>query len=103
MGGGTRGDLKGAESMDIGAVTDLTQETLYVILTTAAPLLLISLTVGLTISVFQTVTSIQEQTLTFVPKVISIFIGIMLLGHWMLENMVGFMIKLWSDFSVYIR
>ncbi len=89
--------------MDIGAVTDLTQETLYVILTTAAPLLLISLTVGLTISVFQTVTSIQEQTLTFVPKVISIFIGIMLLGHWMLENMVGFMIKLWSDFSVYIR
>ena len=89
--------------MDIGAVTDLTQETLYVILTTAAPLLLISLTVGLTISVFQTVTSIQEQTLTFVPKVISIFIGIMLLGHWMLGNMVGFMIKLWSDFSVYIR
>ncbi len=89
--------------MDIGAVTDLTQETLYVILTTAAPLLLISLTVGLTISVFQTVTSIQEQTLTFVPKVISIFIGIMLIGHWMLENMVGFMIKLWSDFSVYIR
>ena len=103
MGGGTRGDSKGAESMDIGVVTDLTQETLYVILTTAAPLLLISLTVGLTISVFQTVTSIQEQTLTFVPKVISIFIGIMLLGHWMLENMVGFMIKLWSDFSVYIR
>ncbi len=100
---GARGDLKGAESMDIGVVTDLTQETLYVILTTAAPLLLISLTVGLTISVFQTVTSIQEQTLTFVPKVISIFIGIMLLGHWMLENMVGFMIKLWSDFSVYIR
>ncbi len=89
--------------MDIGAVTDLTQETLYVILTTAAPLLLISLTVGLTISVFQTVTSIQEQTLTFVPKVISIFIGIMLFGHWMLENMVGFMIRLWSDFSVYIR
>ena len=89
--------------MDIGVVTDLTQETLYVILTTAAPLLLISLTVGLTISVFQTVTSIQEQTLTFVPKVISIFIGIMLLGHWMLGNMVGFMIKLWSDFSVYIR
>ncbi len=89
--------------MDIGVVTDLTKETLYVILTTAAPLLLISLTVGLTISVFQTVTSIQEQTLTFVPKVISIFIGIMLLGHWMLENMVGFMIKLWSDFSVYIR
>ncbi len=89
--------------MDIGAVTDLTKETLYVILTTAAPLLLISLTVGLIVSVFQTVTSIQEQTLTFVPKVLSIFIGIMLLGHWMLNNMVNFMISLWSDFSVYIR
>ena len=48
-------------------------------------------------------TSIQEQTLTFVPKVIAIFAGIMLLGHWMLGNMVGLMEKLWSDFSLYVK
>ena len=89
--------------MDIGTVTDITSETLYTIIITSAPLLLISLVVGLIVSIFQTVTSIQEQTLTFVPKVLAIFFGIMLLGHWMLNNMVNFMVKLWSDFSVYVK
>ena len=89
--------------MDIGTVTDITSETLYTIIITSAPLLLISLVVGLVVSIFQTVTSIQEQTLTFVPKVLAIFFGIMLLGHWMLNNMVNFMIKLWSDFSIYVK
>ena len=89
--------------MDLSAVTQITRETLYVIIITAAPLLLISLIVGLAISIFQTVTSIQEQTLTFVPKVLAIFAGIMLLGHWMVNNMVGLMTKLWSDFSLYVK
>ncbi len=89
--------------MDIGTVTDITSETLYTIIITAAPLLIISLVVGLAVSIFQTVTSIQEQTLTFVPKVLAIFFGIMILGHWMLNNMVNFMVKLWSDFSIYVK
>ena len=89
--------------MDIGTVTDITSETLYTIIITAAPLLIISLVVGLAVSIFQTVTSIQEQTLTFVPKVLAIFFGIMILGHWMLNNMVNFMVKLWSDFSIYVN
>ncbi|MBQ8956848.1 MAG: flagellar biosynthesis protein FliQ [Lachnospiraceae bacterium] len=89
--------------MDISAVTQITRETLYVIVITSAPLLLTSLVVGLAISIFQTVTSIQEQTLTFVPKVLAIFAGILLLGHWMLDNMVGLMTRLWSDFSLYVK
>ncbi|XME01309.1 flagellar biosynthesis protein FliQ [Lachnospiraceae bacterium C1.1] len=89
--------------MQVGTVTDIMQEALYTIITTAAPLLGISLCVGLAVSIFQTVTSIQEQTLTFVPKVISIFLGMMLFGHWMITRMVDYMIKLWTDFSVYIR
>ena len=89
--------------MDVSAVTQITRETLYVIIITSAPLLLTSLVVGLAISIFQTVTSIQEQTLTFVPKFLSIFTGIMLLGHWMLNNMTGLMEKLWSDFSLYVK
>ncbi|MBO5551306.1 MAG: flagellar biosynthesis protein FliQ [Lachnospiraceae bacterium] len=89
--------------MDISAVTQITRETLYVIVITSAPLLLTSLIVGLAISIFQTVTSIQEQTLTFVPKVLSIFAMMLLLGHWMLDNMVGLMVKLWSDFSLYVK
>jgi flagellar biosynthetic protein FliQ len=87
----------------IEVVSDMIKDALYIIVITAAPLLLLSLVVGLIISIFQTVTSIQEQTLTFVPKIISIFIGMMLIGHWMLNNMVQYMIDLWSNFSLYIR
>ncbi len=89
--------------MTIDTVSDLTRSTLYIIIITAAPLLLISLIVGLSVSIFQTVTSIQEQTLTFVPKVIAIFTGIMVLGHWMMNNMVTYTENLWADFSIYIR
>ena len=59
--------------------------------------------IGLLVSIFQTVTSIQEQTLTFVPKLLSIFLVLIILGGWMLDNMTGFMIDLWSDFSVYLH
>ena len=89
--------------MDITTVTQIMSEGIYVTIITAAPLLLISLIVGLVISVFQTVTSIQEQTLTFVPKVLAIFMGMILLGHWMLNTMVDYMYRLWSDFSLYIK
>ena len=69
----------------------------------AAPILLVSLVVGLIISIFQTVTSIQEQTLTFVPKIIAVFFTLIVLGHWILNEMTQFMIRLWSDFPLYIR
>lgn len=86
-----------------GQVLDIAKASLYLIIKTATPLLLISLIVGLIISIFQTVTSIQEQTLTFVPKIIAVFLGLMLVGGWMLENMTGFMTELWSNFSLYLR
>lgn len=89
--------------MTVETIIDISRTALFTIIKTAAPVLLISLVVGLIISIFQTVTSIQEQTLTFVPKIICVFLGIMLLGHWMLNNMVGFMIDLWTNFSLYIR
>lgn len=65
--------------------------------------MLVSLCVGLIISIFQTVTSIQEQTLTFVPKILAIFLALILMGHWIMNNMVEYMTNLWSDFNVYIR
>lgn len=89
--------------MTIDTVVQMAQQALYTIIKTAAPLLLVSLVIGLIVSIFQTVTSIQEQTLTFVPKILGIFLTMMLLGHWMLNNMTGFMVDLWQDFSVYIR
>lgn len=89
--------------MTIDDVTAIASQALFTIIKTAAPVLLVSLCIGLMVSIFQTVTSIQEQTLTFVPKVLGIFVTLMLLGHWMLNNMVGFMTSLWSNFSIYIR
>ena len=66
-------------------------------------MLLTSMVIGLIVSVFQTVTSIQEQTLTFVPKLLAIFLVLMIGGGWMLNNMITFMVNLWSDFSLYIH
>ena len=84
------------------AVLDIAREAIYTTIITSAPLFLISLIVGLIVSIFQTVTSIQEQTLTFVPKIIAIFLVMMLCGSWMLDTMSGFMTDLWSKFSYYI-
>ncbi|MCL2255062.1 MAG: flagellar biosynthesis protein FliQ [Lachnospiraceae bacterium] len=89
--------------MDISHITRITTEAIYTVIKTAAPVLLVSLIVGLTVSIFQTVTSIQEQTLTFVPKILAIFISLILLGQWMMNNLTTFMTNLWGDFSLYIR
>ncbi len=89
--------------MSAGDVSAISGTAIFLIIKTSAPVLIVSLIVGLAISIFQTVTSIQEQTLTFVPKILAEFLAIILLGHWMMNNMRGFMVELWSDFSVYIR
>ncbi len=85
-----------------GQVLDIAREAIYLVIICSAPMLLISLVVGLVISIFQTVTSIQEQTLTFVPKIVAVFLGMMLFGSWILNNLSGFIDKLWSDFSIYL-
>ncbi|MCI9107390.1 MAG: flagellar biosynthesis protein FliQ [Lachnospiraceae bacterium] len=89
--------------MTIDDVTAVAGEALYLIIKVSAPVLLVSLVIGLIISIFQTVTSIQEQTLTFVPKIICVFLSLIVLGHWMMNGMTEFMTRLWSDFSLYIR
>ncbi|MCM1343328.1 MAG: flagellar biosynthesis protein FliQ [Muribaculaceae bacterium] len=87
----------------IEVISDITREALFLIIKVSLPVLLISMVVGLIVSIFQTVTSIQEQTLTFVPKIISIFLALILFGHWMLNNIVEYMTTLWSNFGIYSR
>ena len=88
--------------MSIDIVMDIAREALWLIIKCSAPLLLVSLIVGLVISIFQTVTSIQEQTLTFVPKILSIFITLILCGGWIMNNIVAFMQRLFESFSTYV-
>lgn len=89
--------------MTIDEVVAIANSALFLVIKCATPILLVSLVIGLTISIFQTVTSIQEQTLTFVPKIIGVFVALMLLGHWMLNEMSDFMVNLWSNFSLYTK
>ena len=88
--------------MTVEAVLDVAVDTIYTIIITSAPLLIISLVVGLVISIFQAVTSIQEQTLTFVPKILSIFIGMMIFGSFILNTIIEFMTELWNSFGEYM-
>lgn len=82
-------------------VMNLANDTIWIILKSALPLLLVSLVVGLIVSLFQTLTSIQEATLTFVPKLIAIFVMLLLLGAWMINSIVEYMNRIWT-FSNYI-
>jgi len=66
----------------------------------AAPLLLVALIVGLVVSVFQAATQINEATLSFIPKLISVFITLLLVGPWMLSVLVGYMRGMFSNFSL---
>lgn len=85
-----------------GEVLDIARDAIWVIIQVSLPLLLISLVVGLIVSIFQTVTSIQEQTLTFVPKIIAVFLGIILFGSWILNTIVEFMDRLWNNIALYL-
>lgn len=88
--------------MSAGDLISIARETIWVIIKTSIPVLLVSMIVGLIISLFQTLTSIQEQTLTFVPKLIAIMIALVLMGSWMLNEIIAFMNYLWGNFAQYI-
>ena len=88
--------------MDAGQVVTVARQTIWVIVKTSVPLLLVSMIVGLIISLFQTLTSIQEQTLTFVPKLLAIMIALMIMGNWLLNEIVSFMQMLWGSFGPFM-
>ena len=72
------------------AVIEIAVQMMVVVAKVSAPILITSLGVGLAISLFQSVTQIQEVTLTFVPKLAAVALVIVVSGHWMLNEVVGF-------------
>ena len=80
--------------MTQGDIVILLRNALWIVMKLAAPLLLVSLVVGLLIAIFQAATQIHEQTLTFVPKVIAIAFLLLVLGPWMLTNMTEFFVSI---------
>ena len=73
------------------SIMDMGQQAIYVMLLVAAPLLLSALVIGLIVSIFQAATQINEQTLSFIPKLIGVFVVLIILGPWMLTLMTDYM------------
>ncbi len=88
--------------MNENQVVEVIVQTLYLIIKVSAPMLLVSLIIGLILSILQTITSIQEQTLTFVPKLIGVFIAIMIFGLWIVRNISEFLQLICESFGTYI-
>lgn len=86
--------------MNSNSIITLLREGLFLVLLLSAAPMLASLVIGLTISMFQAVTQLQEQTLSYVPKVIGVFITIAILGPWMITQSVRFAQSLFDTIAV---
>ena len=82
---------------------DLARHSISIAMQLSMPILLLSLVVGVVVSLFQAVTQIQEQTLTFVPKIIVLVIALVVLGPWMLHTIVGFTAGLFASLPQVIQ
>lgn len=76
--------------MDISSVVDLARHTLYITMLVSLPLLGVALAVGLIVGIFQAATSINEMTLSFIPKLIAVGIAMAIFGGWMIVTLVEF-------------
>lgn len=83
-------------------VIQIAQEALRMVLLISAPMLGLGLLVGLAVSVFQATTSIQEQTLAFIPKIVAVFVAILIFGPWMLRLMVEYVTNVLVNLPYYI-
>ena len=88
--------------MDVGTVMDTAIRTMMTAIMVAAPVLLVSIVVGLAVSIFQATTHIQEQTLTFVPKVLAILGVLLIFGPWMLTVLIEFVRELFLNINNYL-
>ena len=82
--------------MTIAQVLDVLRDAFLVMLKISSPILIIALVIGLLISIFQATTQIQEQTLSFVPKLLAIAITLLVLGNFMINTLVGFTEKIFQ-------
>ena len=82
--------------MTIGFVANIISRAVFQILIIAAPMLGFGLVVGLTISIFQATTSIQEQTLTFVPKIVVVLGSLVVFGTWIINSMINFTMNIFG-------
>ena len=84
-------------------VISIAKHTIIITLLVSSPMLLAGLVIGVLISIFQAVTSIQDITLTFIPKIIVVMVVALFFFPWMMNMMISYTISLFSDFSLYLK
>ncbi|HMO11782.1 MAG TPA: flagellar biosynthesis protein FliQ [Actinotalea sp.] len=82
--------------MDTNAVLDVGQQALLLAAKLGAPILITALVVGFVVSLLQSITQVQEVTLSFVPKAIAVAVALLLAGHWMINEVVSFTTELFA-------
>ncbi|WP_139998367.1 flagellar biosynthesis protein FliQ [Paenibacillus paridis] len=88
--------------MSTDFIIGLAGEAVFVVLKASAPMLVLALVVGLLVSIFQATTQIQEQTLAFVPKIVAVFLSIIIFGPWILNTVIDFTYNLLNNLHNYI-
>ncbi len=88
--------------MSIGLIVNLMRGAVFQVFILCAPVLGAALIVGLIVAIFQATTSIQEQTLTFVPKILSIFLALIIFGPFIMNTLMQYIDDLWNNFSLYL-
>ena len=83
-------------------IVDIAKDALRTALFVAGPALIVSMIVGLSVSIFQVVTSLQDQTVAFVPKVMAVMVVVVLSFPWMMRVMIGFTARMFTDFNLVV-
>ncbi len=78
-------------------ILDIMQNAIYTLIMVASPILVVALTIGIIVSIFQAVTSIQEPTLAFVPKILSVFISLLIFGPYIITTLQDFVVGLYNS------
>jgi flagellar biosynthesis protein FliQ len=84
-------------------ILTIAKQALQTLVWISAPMLIVGMIVGITISILQVVTSVQDATLAFVPRALAVFISFLLAFPWVVHKMVSFTTQLFSNFAVYMR
>lgn len=88
--------------MTSDSVIAIAEQGIYTVLMIAGPLLLLALVVGLMVSIFQATTQIQEQTLAFIPKIVSVLVGLIFFGPWMLSHILSYAGDIFSNLTRFV-
>lgn len=83
-------------------VLSIAEQGVYTTLLISAPLLILALAVGLLVSIFQATTQIQEQTLAFIPKIVAVFVALIIFGPWMLSRMLSFTYNIFNSLHRFV-